>query len=350
MQERSTTWPDVIRTDKELAELLCVPAPQTVELMKRLEGDILVLGTGGKIGVSLARTAVRAIQEAGVDKRVVGVDLFPEPGARAQLEQAGIETITCDLLDDDGIASLPQVPNVIYMAGRKFGTLGSEELTWVMNVLLPAACARRFARSRTVVFSTGNVYPLVSTSTGGCTETHEVGPVGEYAQTCLGRERVYEYYSKLNGTPVCLFRLCYAVALRYGILHDIGRQVLDGVPVAAAMGHFNVIWQGDVNNHALLCLEHCDSPAAIMNSTGAEIASTREVARQFAEIMGRDDLSFAGEEAPVALINNAARSHALFGKPTVPLDTVIRWQAHWLMRGGSTLGKPTHFEVTNGKF
>ncbi len=341
--------PERIGDEDELEELLARPSGQLVEMLKRLEGDLIILGVGGKIGVSLARTARRACVAAGVKKRVIGVDLFPEPTAKEQLEQAGVETITCDFLDPAAIATLPRVKNMIFMAGRKFGTAGNQELTWAINVLVPANVAHSFTDSRIVAFSTGCVYPLVAAATGGCTEAEPPDPVGEYSQSCLGRERVFEFYSRKNGTPVCLFRLNYAVDLRYGVLHDIAQKVYQGEPVDVSVGCFNVIWQGDAGNRALLALEHAASPPSMLNVTGSELLETRAVAREMAGIMGKE-VSFTGVEGDHNYLSNAAKSDELYGPPSVSAAQLIRWQAHWLLTGGRTLAKPTHFEVSDGKY
>jgi len=332
-----------------LDEALSRPSAATIELMSRLKGDILVLGVAGKMGLTLARMAVRAAQEAGVKKRVVGVARFSDADARNQLEACGVETIQCDLLDRHAVMALPRLQNAIFMAGRKFGTGGSEDVTWAMNTLVPANVCEHLPESRIVAFSTGCVYPLVTATSGGCDESVPPVPVGEYAQSCLGRERVFEYYSRKNGTPVCLYRLNYAIDMRYGVLHDIGAAIIEGRPVDASVGVFNMIWQGDANNRALLCLDHCASPAAIMNITGTDILSTRDVAETLGRLLDKP-VTFQGQDRGVAYLNNAARAARLFGPSTVSNDDLIQWQADWLLHGGRSLGKPTHFEVNNGKF
>ncbi len=349
MSEERAKMPGVVANENDLAELLSRPSPALVTMMKRLDGDIMLLGVAGKIGPDLALTALRAIKEAGVEKKLIGVDLFPEEGSRTFLENAGVEFIACDLLNPAEVAGLPRVKNVIYLVGRKFGTQGNQELTWMINVVAPANAARHFTDSRIVAFSTGCVYPMVGAATGGCVETDEPGPIGEYAQSCLGRERVFEYYSKANSTPVSLIRLNYAVDLRYGVLYDIGELVLEGKPVDLTMGYFNTIWQGDVNNQTLLALEHCASPPAIWNVTRPEVVSIRAVAEQFAEIMGKK-AEFTGTEGDAALLSNSAKATKVFGPPTVSLEKLIHWQAHWLLAGGRSLDKPTHFEETGGQY
>ena len=247
------------------------------------------------------------------------------------------------------MARLPQVPNVIFMAGRKFGTAGNEGLTWAMNVLAPANAACHFAASRIVAFSTGCVYPLTPVAGGGCTETDPPDPLGEYSQSCLGRERIFEHYSNTQRTPVCLLRLNYAIDMRYGVLYDIGRKIWEGQPVDLTMGHFNAIWQGDVNNQTLLALEYCAAPVNILNITGPETIPVRFVAEQFGELFGKK-ATFTGTPGDIALLSNSAKATARFGYPSVPLQRMIRWVAAWLQSGGRSLNKPTHFETNNGRY
>jgi len=317
--------------------------------MAALEGDLLLLGVGGKMGPSLARLARRASAQAGVSRQIIGVSRFQSPGLAHELERAGVETISCDLLEPESIRALPEAPNVIFMAGRKFGSIGQEWLTWAMNTLLPAMVAERFPNSRIVAFSTGNVYPLTRLNEGGPSETHPTGPVGEYAQSCLGRERMFEYYSEKYGTPVALLRLNYAIDLRYGVLRDVAEKVRAGVPIDLGMGMVNVIWQRDANSVALRALAHCQSPPLVVNVTGPEMISIRWLAGRFAEILGREPV-FSGAEAETALLSNAARCHAMFGRPETTLDQMIAWVAHWVAIGGGSLGKPTHYEQRDGKF
>ena len=339
----------LIETEEELEDALSRPSTADVEAMAALKGDVMLLGVGGKMGPSLARLVQRASVRAGVPRRTIGVSRFSTPGLAQQLAAAGIEVISCDLLDRRALAELPDVPNVIYMTGRKFGSTGNEELTWAMNVLSPAMAAERFHRSRIVAFSTGNVYPLTPIASGGPAEDSPPGPVGEYAQSCLGRERMFEYFSARYGTPVAILRLNYAIDLRYGVLHDIAQKVRNSETVDLAMGYANVIWQRDANSVALRAFAHCQSPAFLLNLTGPETISVRQVAEQFGKLFGVEPV-FAGVEAPTALLNNAARCEALFGKPEVSIDQMIRWVARWVEIGGRSLGKPTHFEQRDGKF
>jgi len=338
-----------ITTEDELEELLSRPTEADVECMASMDGDIVILGVGGKMGPSLARLVRRAVDEAGSSKRVIGVSRFSEPGLAAELQSAGISTISCDLLERSELEKLPNVPNVIYMAARKFGTTGSEHLTWAMNTLLPAFVAERFKESRIVAFSTGNVYPLVPVSSGGATESTRVEPVGEYAQSALGRERMFEYASARWKSPVTLLRLNYAVELRYGVLVDIGRAVFERCPVDLHMGFVNVIWQRDANSVCLRALGHCQSPPRILNVTGPAILSVRSIAEEFGKRFGIP-VAFTGEEAPTALLSNAAECHRLFGLPTVTPTEMIELIADWVSAGAASLGKPTHYQTRNGRF
>lgn len=341
--------PEAIQNESELDAVLARPYPELIAMMRRLEGDIAILGIAGKMGITMGLAAVNAIREAGVKKTVYGVSRFSNPTAAETLEKAGIKPVRCDFLDRAAVAKLPRVPNVIFMAGRKFGTGGEEDLTWAMNTIAPAHVGEHFANSSIVVFSTGCVYPLVRLEQGGCSEDVPPNPVGEYSQSCLGRERTFAYFSRTQGTRVCLLRLNYALDLRYGVLHDIAQAVWDGRPVDQTVGWFNALWQGDANNQALLALQCCTAPATALNLTGPETASVAEVAHTFGRLMGKPVL-FSGETGPVAYLNNAARAHRLFGYPRVALDTVIRWTADWVKAGGRSLGKPTHFEVSSGSF
>lgn len=339
----------MIRTESELEELLSRPGPRDIEAMSRLEGDLLLLGVAGKMGPTLAMRARRAVEAAGSRTRVIGVSRFSTPGSRTALESAGIETIEADLLGRNSLSALPDAANVVYLAGRKFGSTGDAAQTWAMNVHAADRVAERFRQSRMVAFSSGNVYPLVPIVSGGATESMEPDPVGEYAQSVLGRERTFEYASMRDGLPMTILRLNYAVELRYGVLLDIGTAVFERRPVDLRMGAFNVIWQGDANSVCLRSFELCSTPPAVVNLTGPETLSVRHVARQFAAYFGIEPV-FTGEESATALLNNAGRCHRLFGYPSVTPDELIEWTAKWIGLGGGTLGKPTHFETRDGKF
>lgn len=339
----------MIKTESQLELYLSEPTTGVISAIASLEGDILILGVGGKMGPSLAKLAKRSIDCADIAKKVIGVSRFSTPGIQESLHEVGIETIVADLLSEKSLQSLPDVQNVIFMAGRKFGSIGNENLTWALNTYMPGRVAEKFRDSRLVVFSTGNVYPLTPISHGGATESTVVAPIGEYAQSCLGRERICCYFSEQYGTPMAILRLNYAIELRYGILLDIAEKVYTGEPISLEMGNVNVIWQRDANAIALRSFAHCQSPPLTLNVTGPETVSVRYLAMRFAEIFNKL-VHFAGEEAETALLSNASLCHQLFGYPCVSLGQMIEWVAEWVRIGGTTLQKPTHFEVRDGKF
>lgn len=342
-------YPEKISNDEQLEELLSRPSAEAVELFKKLDGDIIFLGIAGKIGPSLANMAKRACDEAGVKKRLIGVSRFRSEEEKKQVESFGIETIQGDLLDREFLGSLPKVKNVFFLAGMKFGAVDNLSLTWAMNSYLPALVVEHFKDSRIVAYSTGCVYSLVPVKSGGSLETDMPQPVGEYAQSCLGRERMFEYGSKKNNTPVSLIRLNYAVEPRYGVLVDIATKVKNKLPVDLAMGFCNVIWQGDANDVVLRSLGHAASPALVLNITGPEILSVREVATEFGKLFGVEP-KLVGEEAKTALLSNSGLAFGLFGKPRVPIQKAIEWTARWMEEDRKLLGKPTHFEVRDGKY
>jgi len=335
--------------DAGVDELLSRPTPGLLESLQRIDGDIMILGVGGKMGPTLAQMARRALDQLGRKDKVIGVARFSNPSAEQSLNAVGVETIKCDLLDRDAVKQLPDAANVIFMAGQKFGTSSGPELTWAMNTLVPANCAEKYASSRIVAFSTGCVYPLNPIAHGGAREDTPLSPPGDYANSCVGRERIFTYYSKKNNTPVALFRLNYAIDFRYGVLLDVAQKIYNGEPLDVTMGHANVIWQGDANAQAIQCLEHAAVPAFAINVTGPETISMRALGQRFAEIFGRE-ATITGEEAPTAWLSNASLAQRLFGYPTVSLDQMILWVAQWVQQGGHTLGKPTHFEEREGKF
>jgi len=339
----------MIRTIDELEQRLATPSAALIDDMARLDGDLLVLGAGGKMGPSLVALACRAVEAAGVSAKVTAVSRFGDEEVRRRIEAAGAATIALDLLEPGAMAKLPDAANVIYMAAMKFGTSGQEHLTWAQNAFLPGLVGERYADARIVAFSTGNVYPLVAVASGGCSEDHPLGPVGEYAQSCLGRERLFAYAAHRFGTRSLLLRLNYAVELRYGTLVDIALAIRDRKPIELAMGHFNAIWQGDANEMALRSLGLAAAPPAVLNVTGPETISVRQVARMMGERLGREPL-LAGEEEPTALLSNAAKAHELFGYPRVTLGEMVDLVAAWVALEGETHGKPTSFGERGGRF
>lgn len=340
---------DWIQSEAELEDRLSTPSAEDVALFRELDGDLIIIGVAGKMGPSLARRAVRAARSAGSQRRIIGVSRFSPPSAELSLQQVGMETLRIDLLESGAVSALPEARNVIFMAGRKFGSTGAESLTWAMNAYLPALVAERYRYSRIAVFSSGNVYPLVPLESGGATEETAPAPAGEYAQSVLARERIFEYFSRRFETPVTLLRLNYAIDLRYGVLIDIGSKVFKGQSIDVTMGAANVIWQGDANSVALRSLARCQSPPFILNLTGAETLSIRALAHRFGEIFGKAPV-VEGQEAATALLNNAGRCRQIFGAPSVTVEQMIEWTARWIMSEGPTLNKPTHFESRDGKF
>ena len=334
---------------QELEDRLSKPTAGVLKALGVLQGDIVILGAGGKMGPSLARMARRASDAAGVKRRIIAVSRFSNPEVVAGLREHGVEPVSCDLLDEQGVARLPDAPNVVYMAGMKFGTTGNEPMTWALNAFLPGVACRRYKSSRIVAFSSGNVYGLAPVNSRGSRETDEPCPAGEYAWSVLGRERIFQHFGAAAGAPVVLLRLNYACEMRYGVLVDIAQKVSDGRPVNLAMGWLNTIWQGDANAMALQCFTQAAVPARILNLTGPEILRVREVAETFGRIMGKP-VRFAGREADSALLSDSRAAHDLFGSPSVTADILIQWVAEWVGRGGASLGKPTHFESRDGRF
>ncbi|MGE0154346.1 MAG: NAD-dependent epimerase/dehydratase family protein [Reyranellaceae bacterium] len=329
-----------------LEDFMTAPSPALVADLQRAPGDIIVLGVAGKMGPTLARLAKRAAP----DRRVVGVARFSDPRQKAMLERHGVETIACDLLDAKAVAALPKLPNVVFMAGFKFGASGNEPLAWAMNVHVPAMVAQEFAASRIVAFSTGCVYPFVDIRHQGATEeTPAVPPAGDYANSCVGRERMFQYFSGRLGTAGRLLRLNYAIDMRYGVLHDIGRKVRDGEEIDISMGHVNVIWQGDANAVALRCLAQATAPTSPINVSGPETISVRALAEAFGRVFGKSP-RIVGSEAPTGWLVNTSRMAAIFGYPSVPLLKMVEWTADWLSRDLPSLNKPTHYEVRDGQY
>jgi nucleoside-diphosphate-sugar epimerase len=344
------SWDDMkIKTQEQLEERMSRPSEADIEAMRTMDGDILILGVGGKMGPTLAQLIRRSAEAAGKKTRVIGVARFSDKALPDALRAHGVEPITCDLLEREELAKLPDAENVIFMAARKFGTTGAEHLSWAINTQLPALVADRYRRSRIICFSSGNVYPLVPATHGGATEQTPVGPQGEYAQSVLGRERIFEHASHRWGTKVAVLRLNYAIDLRYGVLVDIARTVFERRSVDLRMPLVNVIWQGDANSVCMRSIAHASSPPFILNLTGPETLSTRWIAEQFAARFGHE-VSFTGEESHSALLNNSAKCHRLFGYPTVTPDEMIDWVAEWIASGGALSNKPTHFQTKDGKF
>jgi nucleoside-diphosphate-sugar epimerase len=338
--------PERFEDVEALEEFLSRPSAALIDDMARLDGDILVLGVGGKMGPTLARMARRAAP----DKRVVGAARFSEPGLRARLEGQGVETIACDLLDRAAVAALPKLANIVFMAGRKFGSTGAEELTWAMNAWVPSVVAEAFPAARIVAFSTGNVYPFSPVGGPHPSETTTPGAAsGEYGMSCLGRERLFQYFSARDRTPGRILRLNYAIEMRYGVLWDVASRVFAGQSIELAMGHVNVIWQGDANAVALRALLRCTTPTTPLNLSGLEVVSIRRLAGAFGAAFGRAP-RFAGSEAETALLTDAREAARLFGPPSVPLERAIAWTADWVGRGMPNLAKPTHYDARDGRF
>ena len=354
-ETESDSLPELIENESRLDELLITPSKELVEFAGRLKGPVVILGAGGKMGPTLAVRLQRAIDQAGADRdsptqaKTVAVSRFSDPASRTWLEERGVETIAADSMRRDDLQTLPDSKNIIYLIGNKFGTSDNPSLTWAINTIAPACAMERYPDSRFVALSTGNVYPLSSTDGGGSVETDALQPVGEYAYAAIGRERIFDYYSRTQQTPVAMIRLNYATDLRYGVLTDLATRVLSGEPIDVTQGYFNCIWQGDANDLIIRSLAYAESPSNPINLTSVETFSVREVAQTFGELMNRS-VEIVGQESDTALLNNASKCFDLLGKPATPMDRVIRWIAHWVQTGNPLLGKPTHFEVRDGAF
>lgn len=338
-----------VASTEQLDDLLSAPTPGVIETLGRLDGDILILGVGGKMGPSLARMAVRASQSAGVKRRVIGVSRFSNGELPAWLTKHGVEPLAADLLDPQQLAKLPEAPQVVVMTALKFGSSSRPGDTWAVNCWASASVCQRYPQSRIAGFSTGNVYPLTPVTGTGSLESDRLMPIGEYAASCVGRERLYEYFSRTHGTPLAIVRLNYACELRYGVLVDLGRQILAGEPIELTMGAVNVIWQGDANAMTLQTLGHAASPPFVVNVAGPETLSVRRTCEELGKLLGKPPL-FAGSEGPDALLSNGQLGHRLFGYPRVPIVVLLKWIADWLKSGGELLGKPTKFQVRDGNF
>lgn len=342
--------PQVIEDETDLEDVLSRPSAELVEFIRHVRSPLMVLGAGGKMGPTLATMARRAATAADCNLRVIAVSRFTNAALRDSLERRGVETVSVDLLDREAIARLPAAGDVIYLVGLKFGTAQNPAPTWAINTLVPANVAERYPASRMVALSTGNVYPPVPADTGGAAETHPLAPLGEYPNAAVARERIFEFEAQRHpSSSMVLVRLNYAVELRYGVLHDIGRKVWAGEPVELNHGYFNCIWQGDANDRILRLLGHAANPPLTLNLTGPDVLSVRTVAEQFGRLMDRP-VKFTGSESKVALLSNSARASGLLGRPPTPLEAVLRWTADWIMRGGPSLNKPTHFEVLDGQY
>ena len=339
------TLPDTIDDVAALDDLLCRPTRVLIDELEALDGDVMVLGVGGKMGPTIAGLAKAALP----NRRVVGVARFSEAGLEDSLRARGIETIACDLMEPDALAALPKIKNIIFMAGRKFGADGDLSLTWAMNSLLPAMVAQTFPNARIVAFSTGCVYPFVPVDGHGADENLPPDPPGEYAQSCVGRERMFEYFSHRLGTPGKLFRLNYAIDMRYGVLHDIARKVMSGTPIDVTMGHVNFIWQGDAAAQALRCLPRATTPTTPINVSGEYILRVRDLASAVGRHLDREPV-ITGAEQPLAWITDTREAVRTFGPPVVDTDQLIRWTCDWIKRDMATFGKPTKFEVRDGRY
>jgi hypothetical protein len=337
--------PDTIPDIAALDDLLCRPSQALIDDLAKVDGDIMILGVAGKMGPTLAGLAKAALP----DRRVIGVARFSDAGVKHWLESRGVETLNCDLLDQAAITALPKIKNIIFMAGRKFGAEDDLSLTWAMNAHVPALVAQAFRHSRIVTFSTGCVYPFVPVGGSGADESLAPNPPGEYAQSCVGRERMFEYFSRQFATPGRLFRLNYAIDMRYGVLHDIAGKILGGEPIDVSLGHVNFIWQGDASAQALRCLAHCDTPISPINVSGHEILAVRDLATRLGAWLGREPI-IVGSEEPTAWLTDTSLAVKLFGLPIVDTDQLIAWTADWVARSMPSLGKPTKYEVRDGRY
>lgn len=344
------TISETVASVETLEEMLSRPTDGLLEMMSRIDGDVMVLGVGGKMGPTLARMAQRASDETGKRRKVIGVARFSGGNElEGRLKSWGIQTITCDLLNQTALDKLPDAPNVIYMAGMKFGSTGAEALTWAMNAYLPGMVCNKFRNSRIAAFSTGNIYGLSPVVRGGSREIDVLNPMGDYAMSCMGRERIFEHFSRTLKIPISMIRLNYACELRYGVIYDLAQQVFAGKTINLAMGSFNAIWQADANAMALCSLEHANSPPFLLNVAGPELLSTRRVCEEIAAQMNKP-VSFEGTESADAILSNGQLGHEKYGYPRVGVKQIIAWTSDWIMRGGASLGKPTHFETRDGKF
>ena len=340
---------DRVWSEDALDTLLSTPSAKLIEDMRQIEGDIMVLGAGGKMGPSLCLLIQNAIREAGVNKQLTAVSRFTDEFAVRLMEKNGIRTISCDMMEPGAIDKLPDCPNIIFLAGRKFGTDGQEALTWAMNSILPAKVAYRYRNARIVVFSSGNVYPMATLHSGGALETESPLPNGEYAMSCLARERAFQYHAQTYGTQIMIYRLSFAVDLRYGVLYDIASSILKEEPISLTMPAFNCIWQGDANEMAIRGLLRASTADTIYNVTGPAIVSMEYAATRLGQLLGKAPV-LVDAPTETAYVANSAKAMQEFGYPLVDINTLLAWQAEWILTGGRSLNKPTHYETRNGKY
>lgn len=338
-----------IENEAALDKVQASPSPALIAFMKSLRGPLVVLGAGGKMGPSLCVMAKQAAIEAGHQLEVIAVSRFTDVSKKRWLEERGVVVHPCDLFDPEAVAALPDAENIIYLVGLKFGTQENPALTWAANALIPSFVAQRYADARIVALSTGNVYPLSPVALGGLTEDAALTPMGEYANACVARERIFEYYTQISALKVVLIRLNYAVELRYGVLVDIARKVAASQPVDVTMGYLNCIWQRDANDMIVRALDLASNPAQALNLTGKEVLSVRKIALKMGALMG-NTVTITGEEADTALLSDATKAYDRLGAPETDLDQVYEWTARWVMAGNALLGKPTRFEVRDGSY
>lgn len=338
-----------MKTIKELDQFMCTPSDKLLNDITKIDGDIMVLGAGGKMGPTLCKLLINTIKQSNISKEVIAVSRFSNEEHEKDLQTHGIKVIKADLLEEEQLQALPQIPNIIYLVGRKFGTSDDQSLTWVMNAYLPGRVAEKFKNSRIVVFSTGNVYPFVPIENGGCIESDPVGPVGIYAQSCLGRENVFRYFSNKYKTKMLLFRLNYAIDLRYGVLLEIGKAVYNRKPLDITSSNVNVIWQGDANEIAIRSLLHCDYPIDVLNVTGKDTLRVKDIANLFSNQFGINPI-FIGEESKQCLLSNSSKCEKIYGKNQTSIETMVSLTANWISKGGQTIDKPTHFQERKGDF
>jgi nucleoside-diphosphate-sugar epimerase len=349
MMSLAEKLPETIRDIAHLEDLLSTPSDDALRTLQQLDGDFIILGAAGKMGPSLSRMIRRGLDALGKTARVIAVSRFSTPAAQQDFNNHGVETVKADLLDPAQLAALPDAPNIVYMAGMKFGSTHQEALTWAMNVYLPGMVCQRYRTSRIVAFSSGNIYGLSDIHHGGSVESDSLNPLGDYAMSVLGRERILEHFSRALNIPISIIRLNYAVEMRYGVLHDLAARVHTNQPIDLSMGHANVIWQGDANAMSIAAFDRAASPPFILNVAGPEVLSVRQTAEEIGRLLNQHPV-FIGSESPTALLSNGQLGHRLYGSPRVSLDQLIHWTADWLRRGGETLNKPTHFESRHGKF